>query len=50
LKQKKVPFIVALNKIDVIGVEPEVVEEQLVDSGVDLEPYGGTIPIVYISA
>ena len=50
LKEHKVPFLVCLNKIDIPGTNPELVEEQLIDLGVDLEPYGGTIPIVYISA
>lgn len=27
LKESKVPYIVALNKIDVIGVDPEMTEE-----------------------
>lgn len=50
LLDSKTPFIVGLNKIDVQGIEPEQVEEQLVELGVELEPYGGSVPVTYISA
>lgn len=50
IQEHNLPFIVALNKIDARGADPEAAEEQLVERGVDLEPYGGSIPVVHISA
>lgn len=40
----------AINKADVVGSNIEEIEEQLIDEGVDLEPYGGHIPVIPISA
>lgn len=42
--------MVCINKIDRLGVDVEKVEEQLVENGVELEPYGGTVPVIHISA
>lgn len=44
-----VPLIVAINKID-RGGNPEEIEKELNDYGLELEPYGGNIPVVHISA
>lgn len=50
IREYKLPFIVAINKIDKEGSDPEAVEESLVERGIDLEPYGGTVPVIHISA
>ncbi len=50
IKEFKLPLIVAINKIDLPSADVEEVEEELVDFGVDLEPYGGKVPVVHISA
>jgi len=43
-------MIVAVNKIDLIGCNPEEIETELVDYGLELETIGGNIPVVHISA
>ena len=43
-------MIVAVNKIDLIGSNPEEIEGELVDQGLELETVGGNIPVVHISA
>jgi translation initiation factor IF-2 len=50
IKENGLPFVVAINKIDAMGAEPERVEEQLMEIGVEVEEYGGKIPSVHISA
>ena len=42
--------MIALNKIDLPNSDIEAVEEELVDYGINLEPYGGDIVVVPISA
>lgn len=42
--------MIALNKIDLPNADLEAVEEELVEYGVDLEPYGGSVVVVPISA
>lgn len=44
------PFIIALNKIDLPNADIESVEEELVEYGINLEPYGGNIVVIPISA
>lgn len=44
-----VPIIVAVNKIDK-GGNPEEVEQELFDYGLNIEPFGGNVPVVHISA
>ncbi|MDD2785296.1 MAG: translation initiation factor IF-2 [Patescibacteria group bacterium] len=44
------PFVVALNKIDKPDADPDRVLAQLADYGVTTEAWGGTVPIVKISA
>lgn len=50
----KVPMIVAVNKIDLPGINTKVqlekIKKQLSDKGVKLEEYGGDVPLVSISA
>jgi translation initiation factor IF-2 len=46
----KVPIIVALNKMDKPGVNPDHVKSQLADAGVVIEEYGGDVVCVPVSA
>lgn len=46
----KLPFVVALNKIDKDGADPDRVLAQLAEAGVTTEAWGGSIPMVKISA
>jgi translation initiation factor IF-2 len=46
----KIPYIVAINKIDKPGAQIEKVKNDLVERGVYLEGYGGDIPYAEISA
>ncbi|CAD8142795.1 unnamed protein product [Paramecium octaurelia] len=48
--QLNIPIIVAINKIDVPNVNPEDIELELLECGLDLETQGGNIPVVHISA
>ena len=50
LKAADIPYIVALNKIDAAGSNPEVAKAQLTEHEVFVEGYGGNIPVVEISA
>jgi translation initiation factor IF-2 len=45
-----VPIVVAMNKIDKDGVNPDRVLQQLNDRGVVAEQYGGDVPVVRTSA
>jgi translation initiation factor IF-2 len=49
-KAADVPMIVALNKIDVDGANPQKVKDELAKEGVLVEGYGGDVPIVETSA
>ncbi len=46
----KVPIIVALNKIDKPGANPDHVKNQLAEAGVVIEEYGGDVVCVPVSA
>jgi translation initiation factor IF-2 len=50
IKSAGIPFVVAVNKTDLPGVNPERVKTDLANEGVFVEGYGGNIPIVNISA
>jgi len=49
-KSSKVQMIVAVNKIDMPGANPERVKRELASEGLSLEGWGGDIPVVDISA
>src|SRR3990167_4935231 len=50
----KVPMIVAINKVDLPGIDKPVqiqkIKKQLSDNGVNIEEYGGDVPLVELSA
>ncbi len=50
IKAAKLPFIVALNKIDKPEADPDRVLAQLAEAGVTTEAWGGNVPMVKISA
>ncbi len=50
IKKGKIPFIVAINKIDKPSANVQKVKNELVEHGVYLEGMGGDIPFVPISA
>jgi translation initiation factor IF-2 len=50
IKEAGIPFVVAVNKTDLPGVNPERVKTDLASSGVYVEGYGGNVPLVNISA
>lgn len=50
IKAAGVPFIVAINKIDLPGVNIEKVKKQLAGEGVLVEGYGGDVVAVAVSA
>ncbi len=45
-----IPFIVALNKIDKIGTSVDKAKQNLTENGILVEGWGGTVPVVSISA
>ncbi|MYE06602.1 MAG: translation initiation factor IF-2, partial [Chloroflexi bacterium] len=45
-----VPLVVALNKMDLDNINPDRVKAALADVGVQIEEYGGDIPLVPVSA
>jgi len=50
LKNSKIPFIVALNKIDKKEADPQKVISQLIELEIMPEKWGGDVPLVEISA
>lgn len=50
LQSAKVPFIVALTKMDTPGANPETAKAQLTEHQVFVEGYGGNTPVVALSA
>lgn len=50
IRAAKLPFVVALNKIDKPDADPNRVLGQLAEIGVNVDEWGGTIPLVKISA
>lgn len=49
-KAANVPIVIALNKIDKEGAQPQRVQQELADIGVLPEEWGGEVPMVPISA
>ncbi len=50
IQEAKIPFIVAINKIDKPEANPDRIKQQLAEAGVYVEGYGGNVPIALISA
>lgn len=46
----RIPFVIALNKIDKPNADPERVKSQLAEKQILVEGYGGKIPVTNISA
>jgi translation initiation factor IF-2 len=49
-KAADVPMVVAINKIDKPGANPDKVEQMLLQYGIQTEAYGGDVPCVRVSA
>lgn len=47
---RKLPYIVAINKIDKAGADIQKTKNSLVENGIYIEGYGGDVPCVEISA
>lgn len=50
IKEQGIPFVVALNKIDKEGANPQRVKQDLATEEVLVEDWGGKVPVVEISA
>lgn len=50
IKKAGTPFIIAINKIDKPGADPEKVKRNLMEHEIYVEGLGGSIPVVAISA
>ncbi|OGK14505.1 translation initiation factor IF-2 [Candidatus Roizmanbacteria bacterium RIFCSPHIGHO2_02_FULL_37_15] len=50
IKSANIPFIVAVNKIDLPEANPEKVKNDLIKQGILVEGKGGGVPVVLISA
>jgi len=50
IKKAGIPYIVAVTKIDLPGAQIEKVKKQLSKEGVEIDEYGGNVPVVGVSA
>lgn len=50
IKKTNIPFVVALNKMDLDSANPDKVKGQLVEMGYTPEEYGGQIAVIPVSA
>jgi len=50
IKKAGISLIVAINKIDVPTANPEKIKQDLMKKGVQVESYGGKVPVVEVSA
>jgi translation initiation factor IF-2 len=50
IEAAKIPFVVAINKIDKPDADPEKIKRQLAEHNVQAEDWGGKIPFVPVSA
>lgn len=50
IKKTNLPFVVAMNKMDLDGAMPDKVKGQLVELGFTPEEYGGQTPLIPVSA
>jgi translation initiation factor IF-2 len=49
-KEAGIPIIVAINKMDMEGANPDLVKKQLADEELNPEDWGGTTPCIEVSA
>lgn len=49
IKESETPFVVAINKIDKEGANPQRVRQELAEQDVMVENYGGQVPVAEIS-
>jgi translation initiation factor IF-2 len=50
ITKSEVPFIVAINKIDKAGINLDKIKQNLAENEILVEGWGGTVPVVAISA
>ncbi|MBI2063376.1 MAG: translation initiation factor IF-2 [Candidatus Yanofskybacteria bacterium] len=50
IKEAEIPFVVAINKMDKEGANPARVRQELAELEVQVEDYGGTVPVIELSA
>lgn len=50
IKKSNLPFVVAMNKIDLPNAQPDKVKGQLIELGYTPEEYGGDTPVIPVSA
>lgn len=50
IKEAGLPFIVAINKTDKEGANPARVRQELAEQDVQVEDYGGNVPVIELSA
>ena len=50
IKEEKIPFVVAINKIDKETANPQKVKQDLASEEVLVEDWGGSVPVIEISA
>lgn len=50
INQAGIPFVVAINKIDIPDASPQKIKTQLAETGVLVEGFGGSVPVVEVSA
>ena len=50
IKESKIPLVVAINKTDKEGSNPARVRQELAELEVQVEDYGGTVPVIELSA
>ncbi|MEK7576737.1 MAG: translation initiation factor IF-2 [Patescibacteria group bacterium] len=50
IKKAEIPYLIALNKIDKPSADPDRVKSALAEVGILVEGWGGTVPIVQVSA
>lgn len=50
IEDARIPFVIAINKIDMPAADPGRIKAQLAERGVAIEEWGGKVPVVEISA
>ena len=50
IKKAQVPFLVAITKMDLPGANPQRIKQELTKIGINIEEFGGDVPVVETSA